>query len=100
MLQNANGLSERARMAENGANRVRALIVDDEELGRRMLRSLLSTDEDVQIVGEAASAIEARRRRKSGNGARQRRGLLQPNAWNHSSGAGTPASVSDAENRS
>jgi len=48
-------------MAENGANRVRALIVDDEELGRRMLRSLLSTDEDVQVVGEAASAFEARR---------------------------------------
>jgi two-component system LytT family response regulator len=61
MLQNANGLSERARMAENGANRVRALIVDDEELGRRMLRSLLSADEDVQVVGEAASATEARR---------------------------------------
>jgi len=61
MLQNANGLSERARMAENGANRVRALIVDDEELGRRMLRSLLSADEDVQVVGEAASAHEARR---------------------------------------
>jgi two-component system LytT family response regulator len=61
MLQNANGLSERARMAENGANRVRALIVDDEELGRRMLRTLLSADEDVQVVGEAASAVEARR---------------------------------------
>ena len=61
MLQNANGLSERAPMAENGANRVRALIVDDEELGRRMLRSLLSADEDVQVVGEAASAGEAKR---------------------------------------
>ena len=48
-------------MAENGANRVRALIVDDEELGRRMLRSLLSSDEDVQVIGEAASAGEARR---------------------------------------
>ncbi len=48
-------------MAENGANRVRALIVDDEELGRRMLRSLLAADEDVQVVGEAASAFEARR---------------------------------------
>ena len=48
-------------MAENGANRVRALIVDDEELGRRMLRTLLSADEDVQVVGEAASATEARR---------------------------------------
>jgi two-component system LytT family response regulator len=61
MLQNANGLSERTHMAENGASRVRTLLVDDEELGRRMLRSLLSTDEDIQVVGEAASASEARR---------------------------------------
>ncbi len=49
-------------MAENGTPRVRALIVDDEELGRRMLRSLLAADDDVQIVGEAASAAEARRK--------------------------------------
>jgi len=48
-------------MAENGTNRVRALIVDDEELGRRMLRSLLADDADVQVVGEAGSAVEARR---------------------------------------
>ena len=49
-------------MAENGTPRVRALIVDDEELGRRMLRSLLDPDEEVQVVGEAASAAEARRK--------------------------------------
>jgi two-component system LytT family response regulator len=49
-------------MAENGTGRVRALIVDDEELGRRMLRSLLDPDEDVLVVGEAASAGEARRK--------------------------------------
>ena len=49
-------------MAENGTGRVRALIVDDEELGRRMLRSLLAADDDVQVVGEAASAPEARRK--------------------------------------
>ncbi len=49
-------------MAESGANRLRALIVDDEELGRRMLRTLLATDEDVEIVGEAGSASEARQR--------------------------------------
>jgi two-component system LytT family response regulator len=35
MLQNANDLSGRAHMAEVGTNSVRALIVDDEELGRR-----------------------------------------------------------------
>jgi two-component system LytT family response regulator len=49
-------------MADKGANRVRALIVDDEELGRRMLRSLLAADNDVEVVGEASSASEARRR--------------------------------------
>ena len=47
-------------MANNGAKRVRALIVDDEELGRRMLRSLLAPDEEVQVIGEAASSAEAR----------------------------------------
>ncbi len=50
------------RVADNGANRVRALIVDDEELGRRMLRSLLSSDDDVEVIGEAASASDARRK--------------------------------------
>jgi two-component system, LytTR family, response regulator len=49
-------------MADNGTPRVRALIVDDEELGRRMLRSLLADDDDVQVVGEAASAAEAHRK--------------------------------------
>jgi len=49
-------------MADNGTRRVRALIVDDEELGRQMLRSLLASDEDVEIVGEAASASEAQRK--------------------------------------
>ncbi len=49
-------------MATNGTNRVRALIVDDEELGRRMLRAMLASDEDVEVVGEAASATEARRK--------------------------------------
>lgn len=44
------------------AARVRALIVDDEELGRRLLRSLLASDVDVDVVGEAASASEARRK--------------------------------------
>ena len=48
-------------MGYNGANRVCALIVDDEELGRRMLRTLLSSDDEVEIVGEAVSASEARR---------------------------------------
>jgi two-component system, LytTR family, response regulator len=49
-------------MADHGTDRVRVLIVDDEELGRRMLRSLLASDDDVIVVGEAASAAEARRK--------------------------------------
>ena len=62
MLQNANGHAGGLAMAENGTDRVRALIVDDEELSRRMLRSLLSSDHDVEVIGEAASATEARRK--------------------------------------
>lgn len=46
-------------MAHDGTSRVRALIVDDEELGRRVLRTLLALDDDVEIVGEAGSAPEA-----------------------------------------
>jgi two-component system LytT family response regulator len=61
MLQNANGRSGRAHMADQGTSRVRALIVDDEELGRRMIRSLLSADKEVEVIGEAASAAAARR---------------------------------------
>jgi two-component system LytT family response regulator len=49
-------------MADRGTHGVRALIVDDEELGRRMLRSLLASDDDVQVVGEAVSADDARRK--------------------------------------
>lgn len=49
-------------MAEQGAQCVRALIVDDEAFSRRVLRSLLSADRDIQIVAEAASAPEARRK--------------------------------------
>lgn len=61
MLQDANGLSGQAHMADNGTNRVRALIVEDEELGRQVVRTLLAADDEVEIVGEAGSAPEARR---------------------------------------
>ncbi|HXV40720.1 MAG TPA: LytTR family DNA-binding domain-containing protein [Steroidobacteraceae bacterium] len=40
---------------------MRALIVDDEEPGRSVLRSLLAREADVVITGEAASALEATR---------------------------------------
>ncbi len=46
-------------MAAQGANKVRALIVDDEDLGRRLLRTLLAHDPDIEIIGEAATAPEA-----------------------------------------
>ncbi|NJO12833.1 MAG: response regulator transcription factor [Gammaproteobacteria bacterium] len=37
----------------------RALIVDDEPLGRRLIRTLLADHDDVEIVGEAGSVDEA-----------------------------------------
>lgn len=48
-------------MAASGAERVRVLIVDDEELGRRVLRTLLAAEDDFDIVAEAGSAPEAAR---------------------------------------
>lgn len=42
------------------ATGIRALIVEDEPLGRRLLRTLLETIEGIEIVGEATSAPEAR----------------------------------------
>lgn len=41
---------------------MRALIIDEDELSRRALRALLASDDDVEIVGEIASAVEARTR--------------------------------------
>jgi two-component system LytT family response regulator len=49
-------------MAGNEGNAVRALIVDDEELGRRALRALIAREDGIEIVGEAASASEAERK--------------------------------------
>jgi two-component system LytT family response regulator len=39
--------------------RIRALIVDDEPLARERMRSLLSEEPDVEVVGEAADGIKA-----------------------------------------
>lgn len=41
---------------------VKVLIVDDEALGRRLISSLLATDDEIEIVGEASSAPEAKTR--------------------------------------
>jgi two-component system LytT family response regulator len=40
-------------------DRLRVLLVDDEELARRVLREFLSRDPDVEIVGECANGYEA-----------------------------------------
>jgi two-component system LytT family response regulator len=42
-------------------DRLRVVLVDDEALARARLRRLLAGEEDVEIVGEASSAAEARR---------------------------------------
>ena len=38
---------------------IRALIVDDEPLARERMRSLLASDTDVEVIGEAANGLEA-----------------------------------------
>jgi len=42
--------------------RIRALIVDDEPAARRGLRLLLERDEEIDVIGEAASGAEAVKR--------------------------------------
>jgi DNA-binding NarL/FixJ family response regulator len=41
---------------------IRVFILDDHEMVREGIRSLLETDEDLEVVGDAASAAEARTR--------------------------------------
>jgi two-component system LytT family response regulator len=48
-------------LAEAERERLRVLLVDDEPLARAKLRRLLAEDDGVEIVGEAATAAEARR---------------------------------------
>jgi two-component system LytT family response regulator len=45
-------------MATDGA-RVRTLIVDDEPIARRRLRSLLADEPDIDVIGDAANGTEA-----------------------------------------
>src|ERR1700754_3677362 len=55
-----NGWSNRmsAEGIDSGAP-VRTLIVDDEPLARRRLRSLLTNEPDIEIIGEAANGSAA-----------------------------------------
>ncbi len=55
----ANATPVRAEPAENGARRIRTVIVDDEPTARRGVRLLLERDQGVDIVGEAAGGAEA-----------------------------------------
>jgi two-component system LytT family response regulator len=41
------------------AVRIRALVVDDEPLAREMIREMLATDSEVEVVGECANGREA-----------------------------------------
>jgi two-component system LytT family response regulator len=41
---------------------IKILIVDDELLGRQLIRSLLASDEEIEVAGEATSAREAKDR--------------------------------------
>jgi len=49
----------RAKAADEDQGRLRVLLADDHEIVREGLRSLLSDEHDVQIVGEAANGREA-----------------------------------------
>ena len=44
---------------EQSSGRIRALLVDDEELARSVLRELLAAHPDIEIVGECANGFEA-----------------------------------------
>jgi two-component system LytT family response regulator len=46
-------------MNESGPDRLRAVIVDDEELARAVLRECLAAHDDVEIVAECANGFEA-----------------------------------------
>ena len=48
-----------SRAADGRSERLRVLLVDDEELARALLRELLAAHPDVEIVGECANGFEA-----------------------------------------
>lgn len=51
-----------ARRANRSAEAVRALIVEDEEIGRSLLRYLLGKIDEIEVVDEASNAAEAARK--------------------------------------
>ncbi len=50
-----------------GGGKVRVLVVDDSPLMRQMLTSILSSDPDIEVVGQAADAYQAREQIKALN---------------------------------
>jgi two-component system LytT family response regulator len=45
--------------ADRAADRIRAVIVDDEELARALLRELLAAHPDIEVIAECANGFEA-----------------------------------------
>jgi two-component system, LytTR family, response regulator len=47
------------RVSENTRNKIRAVIVDDEELARQVLREFLAKHAEIELIGECANGFEA-----------------------------------------
>jgi DNA-binding NarL/FixJ family response regulator len=58
MVQSARS-GQASEACHNGSVPIRVFILDDHEMVREGIRSLLESDEDLEVVGEASSAAEA-----------------------------------------
>ena len=47
--------------------KIRAVIVDDEELARQMLREFLSTHAEIELIAECANGFHRLQKKKSGS---------------------------------
>lgn len=62
MIQDATAMLASVRESDESVSRVRTLIVDEHDSGCRLMRSLLAAVADVEVVAEARSAAEARKK--------------------------------------
>ena len=46
-------------MTEKSKAKIRAVIVDDEELARQVLREFLATHSEIEVIAECANGFEA-----------------------------------------
>ena len=46
-------------MGENGADKIRVLVVDDSALMSRQISSILSEDSSIEVIGRAKDGLEA-----------------------------------------